>query len=73
MGVCFQHVRDFENLHQVEAAFTPLVFADEGLRPAESVGKGSLRQAPLRAGFSKQLPQLAVPRRKYGIRHWARE
>jgi hypothetical protein len=43
MRVCFQHVRDFEKFHQIEAAFATLVLTDERLGPAESVSKCRLR------------------------------
>jgi hypothetical protein len=52
MRVCLQHFRNFEKLHQIEAPFATLILTDERLGPAESVSKGSLRQATLGAGLS---------------------
>ena len=60
-GVRLKRFRDLDEFDDIQTALAALIFGDEGLRPAESLGNIGLGELPCFPDTGKQLLQSLLP------------
>lgn len=68
-GDGFKRFRDLDEFDDIQPALAALIFSDEGLRPAESLGNIGLGELPCFPDTGKQLLQSLLPWRAERFRH----